>query len=397
MRICMLAYTFYETDNRVRRYAEALARRGDIVDAIVLRRESQPSYEVINGVHVRRIQRRTVNEKGPLSYLAKLLLFFFRSALAVTIRHLGARYDLIHVHSVPDFEVFATIMPHLLGARVILDIHDIVPEFYASKFKVHERSFVFRFLVLIEKLSIAYANHVIIANHLWHTKLVQRSVRPEKCTALINYPDLSIFSRRTVKTALTRDFVMCYPGTLNEHQGVDVAITAMTLLRHKAPELKFLIVGDGPERDRLNQMIRDHRLEDRITFAGLIPMEQVASILETVDLGIVPKRKDSFGDEAFSTKIMEFMAMGVPVIASSTRIDQYYFNQDQVAFFQSGSAEDLASKILDLMRSPEKRQALRLRALDFIQENNWNVKKHKYLQLVDCLVCSDQKGLAYNG
>src|SRR5689334_15585202 len=125
----MLAYTFYEADNRVRRYAEMLVRRGDHVDAIVLRRPGQPAFEVIRGVHVHRIQKRTVSEKGPFSYLFKLVLFFFRSALDLTMRHLRSAYDVIHVHSVPDFEVFSTIVPRLLGVRVILDIHDIVPEF----------------------------------------------------------------------------------------------------------------------------------------------------------------------------------------------------------------------------------------------------------------------------
>src|ERR1035437_7972695 len=136
MKACMLAYTFYETDNRVRRYAEALVKRGDQVDAIALAREGQPSFEVIQGVRVFRIQKRVIDETGPISYLIKLLAFFFRSAWFLTVRHLREPYDIIHVHSVPDFEVFATFIPRLLGARVILDIHDIVPEFYASKFNI---------------------------------------------------------------------------------------------------------------------------------------------------------------------------------------------------------------------------------------------------------------------
>jgi hypothetical protein len=130
----MLAYTFYDADNRVRRYAEALVKRGDQVDAIALARPGQPSFEVIQGVQVFRIQKRVIDEKGPVSYLIKLLLFFVRSAWLVTKRHWREPYAIIHVHSVPDFEVFATFIPRLMGARVILDIHDIVPEFYASKF-----------------------------------------------------------------------------------------------------------------------------------------------------------------------------------------------------------------------------------------------------------------------
>lgn len=381
----MVAYTFYETDNRVRRYAEAFIKRGDRVDAIALAREGQPSFEMIQGVRVFRIQKRIVDEKGPFSYLIKLLLFFVRSAWQLTRSHLRESYDIIHVHSVPDFEVFATLIPRLMGACVILDIHDIVPEFYSSKFKVGERSPIFFLLVLLERLSIAYSSHVIISNDLWYEKIVRRSVRSEKCTSIINYPDLAIFWRRPRPAPANDEFVMCYPGTLNWHQGLDLAIDAMSLLRHRAPNLRFLIIGDGPDREKLKAMIQQQRLEDRVFLKGFVPMEQVAEIMAGIDLGVVPKRKNSFGNEAFSTKIMEFMAMNVPVIASRTRIDEYYFSEKMVQFFDSENAEDLAAKICALMEDPVRRSALCGSSLEFIARNNWEVKKQEYLDLVDRL------------
>jgi glycosyltransferase involved in cell wall biosynthesis len=386
MRVCMVAYTFYETDNRVRRYAETLVRRGDDVDAIVLQQEGKSSFEIVNGVHVYRIQKRVRDEKSPFRYLGKLLLFLLRSAWAVTARHMNARYDVIHVHSMPDFEVFATLIPRLMGAKVILDVHDIVPELYASKFKVSEHSIVFRLLLLIEKLSIAYSSHVIIANHLWYEKLTQRAVQKAKCTAIINYPDPSIFYRRPRTAAANSDFLMCYPGTLNSHQGVDLAISAVAELRDLAPNLKLLIIGDGPDREKLKAMIEREGLGDRVRLMGLIPMEEVATTMSNVDLGVVPKRKDSFGNEAFSTKIMEFMAMGVPVVVSNTRIDQYHFNDRLVQFFESGDVADLAESIKLLMADSAKRGMLRLNGLAFIEQNNWDVKKSEYLDLVDSLV-----------
>jgi glycosyltransferase involved in cell wall biosynthesis len=382
----MLSYSFYDADNRVRRYADALVRRGDQVDAIALAREGQPAFEVIQGVRVFRIQKRAINETGPLSYLLKLTSFLFRSAWFLTVKHLRQPYDLIHVKSVPDFEVFATLIPRLMGARVILDIYDIVPEFYSSKFGISENSLIFRFLLLIEKLSTAFASHVIIANHLWYEKLVRRSVPAKKCTPLINYPDLAIFWRRPRPAADHREFVMCYPGTLNSHQGLDIAIEAMALLRDSAPNLRFLIVGDGADREKLKSMILDLHLEDRVILKGYVPMEEIAEIMSSVDLGVVPKRKNSFGNEAFSTKIMEFMAMNVPVLASRTRIDEFYFNDDIVQFFASENAEDLARNILELMQNSDRRNALVKNGLEFIAHNSWDVKEHEYLDLVDRLV-----------
>lgn len=381
----MLAYTFYEGDNRVRRYAEALAARGDLVDAIALAREGKAETDTIRGVRVLRIQKRKVDESGPLSYLVKLLLFFFRSAWRVTLEHLRNPYDVIHVHSVPDFEVFATLIPRILGAKVILDIHDIVPEFYASKFKVSERSMVFRLLVFLERCSIAFSNHVIISNHLWYQKLIQRSVKPQKCTTIINYPDRSIFSRHGCAARANGAFTLCYPGTLNWHQGVDIAVEAVALLHEQAPNLKFLIFGNGPDREKLSSIIQTKHLEDCVILKGVVPLEQVVEIMAGTDLGVVPKRNDSFGGEAFSTKIMEFMAMNVPVVASRTRIDQYYFNDQLVQFFEPEDAQDLAAKISALMNDPARRKALAESGSEFIAENSWDVKKQDYLNLVDRL------------
>jgi len=386
MKACMLAYTFYDADNRVRRYAEALVKRGDQVDAIALARKGQPAFEVLNGVRVYRIQQRVIDESGPVSYLLKLLLFFFRSAWFLTRKHLREPYALIHVHSIPDFEVFAALIPKLMGAKVILDLHDIVPEYYGSKFRIGTGSLVFRLLVLLEKISCGYSDHVIISNHLWHEKIVKRSVRAEKCTTMINYPDPSIFWPRPAQARLNDEFLICYPGSFGWHQGLDLAIQAVEILRDKAPNLKLLIVGDGSDRERLKKMVVDLHLEDRVTIEGFVPMEQVAEIMSSIDLGIVPKRADSFGNEAFSTKIMEFMCMGVPVVAARTRVDQYYFTENLLMFFEPGRAEDLAAKILFLMQNPASCAALRQGSAEFIALNNWDVRKQEYLGLVDRLI-----------
>jgi glycosyltransferase involved in cell wall biosynthesis len=382
----MVAYTFYETDNRVRRYAETLAKRGDHVDAFVLRRPGQKPYDVIRGVHIFRIQTRVVDETGPFTYLLKLLAFLIRSTAILTRRHLRSPYDLIHVHSVPDFEVFCTLIPRIMGAKVILDIHDIVPELYASKFGISSTSIPFRLLLLMEWLSIRYSHHVIVANHLWHERLVARSARPEASSTILNYPDPSIFRERAhQKSESPRKFLLFYPGTLSWHQGVDLLIAAVARIRTMAPELRLMIVGDGPERQRLESLIAAEGLGDIVTIGGGISMEQVAEIMGRAGLGVEPKRKQTFGNEALSTKIFEFMAMGVPVLASDTIINRRYFGEGSVGLFTSDDIDDLASAILRLMRDASLRSLLRERGLEYIRQNNWDVKSGEYLQLVDGL------------
>lgn len=392
----MLAYTFYETDNRVRRYAETLVRRGDTVDAIALRRPGQASFEIIRGVNVYRIQNRTIDEKHPLTYLFKLLVFFLRSFWRLSIYQITRDYELIHVHSIPDFLVFAAFIPRLFGRSVILDIHDIVPELYASKFRVSRQSMLFRALLLVERFSIAFAHHAIIANHLWCERIVTRSALETKCSTILNYPDLDIFTPDNYKEMRScKEFVLCYPGTLSWHQGVDLLISAMAVLKDKIYGLRLIVFGDGPERLALQKMIVDLSLEEMISISSGIPLEGIAKTMAGVHLGIEPKRKSTFADEALSTKILEFMAMGVPVLASDTTINHRYFSHADVEYFRSEDVDDLANAILRLANDQQRRIALSGQGQIFVQQNNWTVKMQEYLSLIEKLTTSGHNTKSY--
>jgi glycosyltransferase involved in cell wall biosynthesis len=388
-KVCMLAYTFYETDGRVMRYAETLAQEGFNVEAIALRRDMQPEEAVINGVKVIRIQRRVKNESGKLSYLTRIVKFFFRSMVEITRRHLKEPYDLIHVHSVPDFEVFAAFVPKLNGAKIILDIHDIVPEFYAAKFKVGQDSLVFSALKFVEKLSAAFADHVIIANDLWLEKITSRSITKDRCSSYINYPDLSVFNTSLKTKRTDGKFIMIYPGTLNWHQGLDIAVNAFNLIKDKAENIELHIYGEGSAKEELQKQIAELQLGDKVFLNSPLPLREIASIMANADLGIVPKRNDSFGGDAFSTKIFEFMALGVPVVVADTRIDKYYFNDSLVRFFHAGDFNDLARVMLEAYHNREMSKKLASQALKFAQQHSWGTKKDEYLALINQLIQGD--------
>lgn len=382
----MVAYTFYESDGRVRRYAETLAKRGDQVDVIALRRTDQKKHEIISGVNIYRIQKRVINEKIQLSYFLKIMQFLINSAIFLTKQHLKKPYDLIHVHSVPDFEVFAALIPKITGAKIILDIHDIVPEFYANKFNASKNSIAFKALALVEKASIAFSNHVIIANHVWEKTLTNRSVRNGKCSTILNYPDTSIFNMQQPKMRNDNKFIIIYPGTLNRHQGVDIAIKAFALIKDEIPEAEFHIYGEGNSKETLLNLVNELNLGGRVLFKKVLPLNEIAKAMASADLGIVPKRNDSFGSEAFSTKIFEFMALGVPVIVSDTKIDRYYFDESLVMFFKAGDEEDLARCMLHMIKDKELRDSLAKNSLEFIKKYSWDVKKDEYFSLVENLV-----------
>lgn len=391
LRVCMVAYTFYESDTRVLQYATALRQRGDTVDVVALSREAdQPEFEVLDGVNVFRIQHRAVNEKGLSAYARRILSFLFRSTWFLHKKHRERPYDVVHVHNVPDFLVLAALPLKLGKVPVILDIHDLLPEFYASKFKVGHDSLVFRILKFVERCSAWFATHVIVANHLWRDRYAERSASLEKCSVVRNYPDLDIFVAQSSRLRTSKDrFILIYPGSLNAHQGLDVAIHAFAKIADQVPEADFHIYGEGAAKPSLIELAARLRMQDRIKFHGLLPSAEIARVMAGADLAIEPKRStSSFGNEALSTKILEFMALGVPLIASKTRIHAYYYGDSIISYYENDDPNELAQRILQMRHDPDMRAAFARRASIYASENNWQVKKAEYLQLVDSLVSS---------
>jgi glycosyltransferase involved in cell wall biosynthesis len=380
----MIAYTFYERDNRVMRYAETLAKRGDQVEVLSLHMKGLQDAGVRNGVRVLHIQERTVDERNQLTYFIRIFLFFLRAMVRVSINHIRKPYQLVHVHSVPDFLAFTAWLPRLLGAKIILDIHDLLPEFYADKFDCRKDSPLFKLMVWMEKVSCAFAHHVILPNHIWLVRIRSRSVSASKSTVILNSPDLSIFYRRGRSRRDDR-FLMVYPGTLSAHQGVDVAIRALAKIKDIIPQADFHIYGIGSAMGALIKLMNELGMKDRIQVRPFLPIWEIAEVMENADLGVVPKLNDNFGNEAFSTKTLEFMALGVPVLISDTAVDRYYFNDRIATFARSGDENDLAAKMVGLCLDAEGRRNQVENADEFIKLNNWDVKKSEYLNLVDLL------------
>lgn len=392
LRVCMIVYAFYESDTRVLQYATALAGRGDTVDVLALRRDgAHLEFEVLNGVNVYRIQSRVVNEKGLFAYATRILRFFLRSTWVLSRKHKAQPYDVVHVHNVPDFLVFAAVNPRWQGVPVILDIHDLLPEFYASKFKVSYTSFLFKLMTFVERCSAAFATHVIIANHLWRDRLAARSSRLEKCSVVRNLPDLDIFVAQP-KQEKQDKLLLTYPGSLNWHQGLDVAIRAFARVADEMPQAEFHIYGEGSAKPSLIELADELHMQGRVIFHDFLPSREIARVMAETDLAIEPKRSTSaFGNEALSTKILEFMALGVPVVASRTKTHVLYYDDSIIKYYDNDDEAALADAIRLLGSDPVLRREQAARASKYASENTWQVRKEEYLRLVDELVSNNAK------
>jgi glycosyltransferase involved in cell wall biosynthesis len=267
-----------------------------------------------------------------------------------------------------------------------LDIHDIVPEFYASKFDVRGHRAGVKMLKKMERAAARFSNHVIISNHLWRDKFAARTGTENKCTVFVNNVNSEIFTPRP-RTRRDGKFIIIFPGGLQWHQGLDIALRAFQIVSPRAPAAEFHIYGDGTMKQDLMTLTRELGLEGKVRFFDPIPLREIAEVMANADLGVVPKRADSFGNEAYSTKIMEFMSLGIPVVVSSTKIDRFYFDDSVVRFFESGNVKALADAMLEMIRDGNLRESMARRGLEYAARNSWATRKADYLNLVDGL-CS---------
>jgi glycosyltransferase involved in cell wall biosynthesis len=389
MNACIISYSFYENDFRVRRYAELLADNGNNVDVITLRKFGESAEEIIKGVKIFKIKTRKYNETKLLDYFFNIFSFFIRGMFYLIVKNFKKKYKIIHIHNVPDFLIFMGLIPRLFKSKLILDIHDILPELFCQKFSKSMNSSLAKVLLYIERISVHFADHVIIANDIWRNKIIIRNcLNPNKCSTILNYPSKKLFKKDNTKFNDTK-FKIVYPGTISNRHGLDIAVKAIYILRNKIPNIQLDIYGNYStlkQKKLLEFLIKNLDLNNMIKIHKIYPLEKMGSILSDAKLGLVPKRAGLFTSEAFSTKILELMALGIPIIASKTKIDEYYFNNNMIMFFQPGNYIELANCIKNLYYHEKMRYELIQNSKLFIERNYWEDKKNIYIKIVNTLL-----------
>lgn len=394
MRACLIAYTFYEVDFRVRRYAEALVSAGYLVDVFALRSKGQSMRENLCGVNIYHLQKRDYNEKRLVSFLIRMVLFFGKVFFVILAKQFQYRYRVVHVHNPPDFLVFSALVPKILGAKIVFDLHENLPELFCAKFNKNPGTLLVRILRFFEKKATQFADFTIVAHDLLRERVIKRDRIPEKsCVALLNYPSKKFF-KPLLEKKNRREFRIIYPGTISYQHGIDIAVKSMAIVKKECKSAKLDIYGGSRNPvyyQELTKLVEDLSLNGTISFHGVVPFEEMPNVLIGASIGIVPKRGGIFGSEAFSTKILEFMAVGLPVIVSKTKIDEYYFDNSMVMFFEPEDHNDLARCILELYRNEEKRETLARKGSEFVDKNNWEIKGQMYLDIVSRLVGTKKK------
>ena len=393
-RVLMIVFSVYPGDPRVRRAAEAVIEAGGHVDVLCLEHDGAPKVESVRGVNVIRAPvRRMRARKG--RYMMEYISFWTWALGHAATQQFKRRYSVVHVHNMPDFLVFSAIIPKLCGAKIILDLHDPMPEMYMTKYSVQYEDRQIRLLRYLEKKSISFADLGITPNIAFRNLFVQRSCLSEKMHIVMNSPQETLF--RIDEDAETRtmkrydgQFRLMYHGLIVERHGLDTAVRAVAKLREHVPGISFNVFGPGDSFvDRFVKLVDELAVGDLVTYHGPVPLEEISRRVHNADLGIIPNRRSPFTEINFPTRIFEYLSVAKPLVVPRTRGIQDYFDESSILYFNANDIDDLARVIVYAYEHPDEMAEMVKRGREIYNRHRWSIQKRQYVDLVRDLVTAE--------
>lgn len=396
-RICVIRLKPYPQDARFIKEIDALVGAGHEVVIVCGGRDGQPGTERRGSLTVHRLPI-SASRGNPARYLAQYGAFLAGATLLVARLHLRRAFDVVQANSLPDVLVFAALVPKLLGARVVLQLLECMPEFMSLKYGLPLRHPAVRAVALAERASIAFANRVITCNELMRTRFADRGAPAEKIHVVMLSSDETMFDpERARATAPRQDgtFLVTYHGTLEASLGADTLVRAAALLRDEMPGLRVRIFGDGTLRAELRRIVTGAGIEDRVTFSeGFVPLPELLDGLAAADAGVVPTKSNAMRDLTHSTKMFDLIAMRKPAIVARTAAVEAYFDDSCLQLFTSDDPADLARAIRELAADAARREDMVMRATVVSEPYRWVHQRERYLALVDGLATRTERAVA---
>lgn len=341
-------------DRRV--WQEALALRDDGYEVSIIcpkGRGHLSPYEFLEGIHIHR-HPLPVEADSAIGYgLEYGLSLFWEFMLSIRIA-LGRGFDVIHACNPPDTIFIIARFFKLFGKRFIFDHHDINPELYEAKFQ--RRDFWYRVLCRLEQWTFATADVSIATNESYRRIAVERGrMHPSRVFVVRSGPDLRRVRRVPPRPALKRGrkYLVGYVGVIGKQEGLDLLLEAIVCLRRDLgrDDVHFVIIGSGTEVPALQAMSRRLGLEDCVEFKGRVSDHDLWETLGTADVCVNPDRANEMNDKSTMNKILEYMALGKPIVQFDLTEGRYSAG-DASLYARPDDVADFAGKLARLLDDP---------------------------------------------
>jgi glycosyltransferase involved in cell wall biosynthesis len=388
----MVHYSDFVVDSRIQRQARALAERGDRVDCVCLNDDE----EIPVGSGTIALHRASAEKPrgGARAYLSGNARFLAGAARKVSELDREEPFDLVEIHNMPDALVFAAWRPKLRGTPLILNFHDTFPELFATLFDRSPGHPLVRLVRAEERISAALADGLVFVTPEARDLLADRKVTAERTQVVMNTPDERVFGERRAPAAPPGDgeLRIVYHGGLAGRFGVETLVKAVAMLRGRDVAVRLDVYGaDAEAAAKLAAMAAEHAPEGVHVAPRPTPVEEIPARLEEADLGVVPTLRDDFTEMLLPVKLLEYVHMGLPVVASRLPVIERYFGDD-VLLAEPGDPASFAAAIEGIRSAPDSTLARAHGASERLARIEWRRQREQYLQLVDGLVDHARSG-----
>lgn len=358
----LLENSGFPMDVRVRQEAQTLRDAGYQVTVVCPAEPGQVSREVVDGMKVYRYPAPRAGS-GFASYLWEYGYSMAATLLKSAQILFRDGFDVIHLANPPDTFVLIAAPFKLLGKRLIYDHHDLSPEMYYARFGGKGNRLVYQALVLMEKLSCRLADHVIATNESYKAIEINRGgVPPHRITVVRNGPDLERLRPVEPDPELRPrgKTVIAYAGVMGFQDGVDYLLRALHQLAYRLGRSDFhcvLIGGKGDAQPSLKRLASQLGLDPYVRFTGWVSDSDYVRLLSAADICADPDPSNPFNDRSTMNKMMEYMAMGKPIVAFD--LPEHRFTAQEAALFVRPNDElEFARALAALMDDPQRRDAM---------------------------------------
>jgi glycosyltransferase involved in cell wall biosynthesis len=381
----MLVHGPFPLDPRVSRAAKVALSEGYEVDVLATRQPGEPPEQDVGGVKVVRLPVAHEMGRGPLRLASEYLGFALLACPRLAWRAWKRRYTIVHVHNPPDFLIAAALVPKLLGSRVIFDVHDLSSDMFKMRFEGRRAApVVDRLLRAVERWATQRADGVITVHDAYARELRRRGVPAERLTVVMNSVDEQSLPASAEPSE--QEFRVVYHGTVTPSYGVELIVEAVAKLVEKVPHIRLDVYGAGDSVESARTRAAALGVAERVHLSGrYLSQPEVLERVRSASVGVIPNRPTQLNRFALSSKLFEYVALGVPVVSADLPTIREHFSDDELRFFRAGESGSLAEALLDVATDPTAARTRADNALRRYKAYRWPENAARYAGLLDRL------------
>ena len=366
--VVAVAYTDLPSDARVIRATKEELKSGARVTLLVPSSDTQTIPAGLEGAEV--VWLPVPQERGNTSIRGHAR--FLRAIRKWRRAQMGVP-DVVHVHNMPDYLCWAVRPWQRRGARIVLDVHDIMSELAKHRFSGVRRALYRPILRWLEHLTWRRVDGLITVHELYAELLRARGIPRAQISVVLNSPDPELVREELRRAPESGRFKIVFHGTVTERSGILNAVRAMPLVLAAVPNARLLILGTGAARTKVRSTIDDLGLGAAVEFSDSHePIEAVIQRIADADVGVVPNELSDYTSSMLPVKLTEYAALGIPAVATALPLVKLYFGPRRAEMIDASDPRLISDALIRLASDPERRHTIADGAREFVREHAWS-------------------------